>query len=80
MVDFTSRLKNLAAKCQFRDDAEVVDRVLDQLIWGTRNADAEKFVIGREKSLTLAVAIEIARSHQAANKRMKTLAGSGKSH
>ena len=26
------RLKNLAAKCQFRDNAEVEDRVLDQLI------------------------------------------------
>ena len=37
--DFISRLKNLAAKCQFRDDAEVEDRVLDQLIWGSRNPD-----------------------------------------
>jgi len=32
--DFISRLKNLAAKCQFRDNAEAQDRVLDQLIWG----------------------------------------------
>ena len=27
MDDFISRLKNLAAKCQFRDNAEVEDRV-----------------------------------------------------
>ena len=31
--DFISRLKNVATKCQFRDNAEVKDRVLDQLIW-----------------------------------------------
>ena len=30
--DFISRLKNLAAKCQFRNSTEVEDRVLDQLI------------------------------------------------
>jgi len=37
--DFISRLKDLAAKCQFRDNSEVEDRVLDQLIWGSRNPD-----------------------------------------
>ena len=78
--DFISRLKNLAAKCQFRDNAEVEDRVLDQLIWGSRNPDVQKSLISRDKSLTLAAAIEIARSHEATSKHMKTLAGSSKSH
>ena len=63
--NFISRLKNLAAKCQFRDKAEVEDRVLDQLIWGSSNADIHKSLISRDKSLTLAAAIEIARSHEA---------------
>ena len=78
--DFISRLKNLAAKCQFHDSTEVEDRVLDQLIWGSKNPDVQKSLIGRDKSLTLAGAIEIARSHEATSKHMKTLAGSSKSH
>ena len=78
--DFISRLKNLAAKCQFRDSTEVEDRVLDQLIWGSKNPDVQKSLIGRDKSLTLAGAIEIARSHEATSKHMKTLAGSSESH
>ena len=78
--DFISRLKNLGAKCQFRDSTEVEDRVLDQLIWGSKNPDVQKSLIGRDKSLTLAGAIEIARSHEATSKHMKTLAGSSESH
>ena len=80
MDDFIARLKNPAAKCEFRDNAEVEDRVLDQLIWGSSNADVQKSLISRDKSLTLGVAIEIARSHEATSKPMKTLAGSSKSH
>ena len=78
--DFISRLKNLAAKCQFRDNAEVEDRVLDQLIWGSSNADVQKSLISRDESLTLAVAIEIARSHEATSKHLKTVPGGSKSH
>ena len=78
--DFTSRLKNLAAKCQLRDSTKVEDRVLDQLIWGSKNLDVQKSLIGRDKSLTLAGAIEIARSQEATSKHMKTLAGSSESH
>ena len=78
--DFISRLKNLATKCQFHDSTEVEDRVLDQLIWGSKNPDVQKSLIGRDKSLTLAGAIEIARSHEATSKHMKTLAVSSESH
>ena len=45
--DFISRVKNLAAKCQFRDNAEVEDRVLDQLIWGSNNSHIQKSLISR---------------------------------
>ena len=38
--NFISRIKNLAAKCQFRDTAKVEDRVLDQLIETLRIAFA----------------------------------------
>ena len=63
--DFFSRLKNLAAKCQFCENAEIEDRVVDQLIWGSRNPDVQESLISGDKSLTLAAAIEIARNHEA---------------
>ena len=63
--DFVSRIKNLAAKCQFRDDIEVV--------WGSKKPDVQKSLITRDKTLTLAAAIEIARSHEATSKHMNTL-------
>ncbi|CAH3166118.1 unnamed protein product [Pocillopora meandrina] len=50
---FISRLNILAAKCQFRANIEVEDRVLDQLIWLSRNPDIKKSLINRDKSLTL---------------------------
>ena len=71
--DFISRLKNLAVKCQFRDNVEFEDRVLDQLIWGSKNRDVQKALITRDKTLTLAAAIEIARSHEATSKHMRAL-------
>ena len=61
MGDFISRLKNLAAKCQFRD-----------------NAECQKVSHKLRQILTLAAAIEIARSHEATSKHMKTLAGNSR--
>ena len=78
--NFISRIKNLAAKCQFRDNIEVEDRVLDQLIWGSRNPDVQKALISRDKTLTLAAAVDIARSHEARNKHMRTLVEYSKSY
>ena len=63
-----------------QEQSEVEDRVLYQLIWGSKNPDVQKSLIGRDKSLTLVGAIEIARSHEATSKHMKTLAGSSESH
>ena len=80
MDNFISKLKILTAKCQFHDNAAVKDRVLDHLIWGSRNPDIQKSLISQDKSLTCAAAIEIARSYKATSKHMKKLAGSSKSY
>ena len=53
---------------------------MDQLIWGSSNSDIQKSLISRDKSLTLAVAIEIARGHKVASKHVKTLALGSKIH
>ena len=54
----------LSAKCQFRDNAEVEDRVLDQLIWGSRNPDIQKSLISRDKSLQLLLRLQEAMKRQ----------------
>ena len=78
--DFISRIKNLAVKCKFRDNIEVEDRALDQLIWGSKNPDVQKSLITRDKTLTLVAAVEIARSHEATRKHMNTLTEHSKSY
>ena len=84
MDDFISRLKIKQQNVNFATTPQmgykVEDRVLDQLIWESRNSDIQKSLISRDKSLALAAAIEIARSHKATSKHMKTLAGSSKSY
>ena len=71
--DFISRIKNLAVKCQFRDNAEVEDRVLDQLIWGAKKPWCSKSSYYTRQNTNLAAAIEIARSHEATSKHMRAL-------
>ena len=51
--------KNLAAKCQFCHNTKVEDRVLNQLIWGSRNPDVQNSLISQDKSLTLAAAMRL---------------------
>ena len=71
--NFISRIKNLAAKCQFRDNIEVEDRGLDQLIWESRNPVVQKALVSLDKTPTLAAAVDIARSHEATNKHTRTV-------
>ena len=47
--DFISRIKNLAVKCQFRDNAEVEDRGLDQLIWVQKTLMFKKLLLHETK-------------------------------
>ena len=40
--DFTARCKIQAFKCSFRDDDEISDRVIEQIIDGTRHTEVQK--------------------------------------
>ena len=51
--DFVTKLKSIAAKCKFRDDKEMQDRIVDQLIWGSAHKDVQKVLIGRDETLSL---------------------------
>ena len=71
--NFVAKIKNIAAKCKFRDSKEVEDRILDQLIWGSNNPEVQKSLIGRDEKLSLNNAIDIARSNEATKRQMNSL-------
>ena len=72
--DFVSRLKLQAYKCDFRDDQELKDRILDQLIAGTSHTELQKKLLSKPKSLTLDQAIEQGSSYEASVTHMEELA------
>ena len=71
--DFVTKLKSIAAKCKFRDDKEMQDRIIDQLIWGSAYKDVHKVLIGRDETLSLDDVIDVARSHEATTNQLKSL-------
>ena len=72
--DFISRLKLQAYICAFRDDNELHERVIEQFIAGTRHTELQKELLGKDISLTLEKAIEIARTFEAWQSHMAQLA------
>lgn len=70
---YVSRVKLQAFKCKFRDEVEIQERVIEQLILGTRHPELQKDLLGKDKTLTLDQAIDIARSYEASIEHMKQL-------
>ncbi|KAI8490629.1 hypothetical protein Bbelb_318970 [Branchiostoma belcheri] len=70
--DYVARLKNVAKKCKFKDDAETKDRLVDQLIWGCIHKKVQKTLVGKP-DLTLKDAMDTARAFEAAQKQMSSL-------
>ena len=71
--NFVAKIKNIAAKCKFRDSKEVEDRILDQLIWGSNNPEVQKSLIGQDEKLSLNDAMDIVRSNEATKRQMNSL-------
>ena len=72
--EFLSRLKLHAKKCEFKDDKEFQDRVIEQFIAGVKYTDLQKELLGKDKSLTLQQTLEIGRTHEASINHMRQLA------
>lgn len=71
---FVSRLKLQAYKCSLRDDKEFEDRVIEQLIARTYHNELQKQLMAMDKSLNLAKAVELGKTHEATLLHMKELA------
>ena len=72
--DFTARCKIQAFKCSFRGDDEISNRVIEQIIDGTRHMEVQKELLGKPKTLTLEQALDEGRKHEASVSHMKQLA------
>jgi len=70
---FISRCRLQAKKCEFRDDNESQDRILEQLISGIRYPDVQKQLLNvcQDKAYTLDKAINLARNHEATMIQMR---------
>ena len=62
--DFITRCRNQAAKCKFRDATEVADRLIEQIIKGTKHKRIQEKLL-QDESLSLDKAIDIARTYEA---------------
>ena len=51
--DFIMRCRLQAQKCKFRDEDEKSERVIDQIILGTKLPDLQKELLGKKGDLTL---------------------------
>ncbi len=61
---FINRLRLHARKCKFKDVAEIEERVIEQLIAGTKYKEVQRKLISKE-TLTLDEAVKIARNYEA---------------
>ena len=71
--DFIMRCRLQAQKCKFRDEDEKSERVIDQIILGTKLPDLQKELLGKKGDLTLNDTIELCKNHAASEQHMREL-------
>lgn len=69
---FLARCRIQAQKCQF-SEAEIEDRLIEQLIIGTREPKVEEALLGKYDKLKLDKAMDVARKREATVNDMKSL-------
>ncbi len=75
--DFLSRLKPHSQKCEFKDDAEFQDQVIEQFIAGVNYmyTEVQKDLLGKtDKTLTIQQTLDLGRTHEASINHMHHLA------
>ena len=63
--DFMTRCRNQATKCKFRDDTDVGERLIEQLIIGTKHKKVQERLLSKGEYLTLDEAMDICRTYEA---------------
>ena len=73
--DFLTHCRNQATKCRFRDKAESDERLIEQLIVGSKHKKVQERLLKKGEELTLDEAIDIARMYEATVSQMEQLEG-----
>ncbi|XP_048257540.1 uncharacterized protein K02A2.6-like [Haliotis rufescens] len=72
--NYMTRCKLQAFKCRF-GEAELKERLIEQLIIGTRIPELQKELLGKDEQMSLDQAMDIARVHEASINNMAQLQG-----
>ena len=70
-----TRCKLQVKKCKFQDNTNIEERLIEQLILGTRHKKVQEKLLGKDGDLRLDEALDIARTCEATMVRMEQLLG-----
>ena len=73
--DFMTRCRNQATKYKFRDATETEERLIEQLIIGTKQKKVQERLLEKGEKLKLDIATDIARTNEATISHMERLTG-----
>ena len=71
--DFLARCRLKARKCKFRDEQELEERIIDQLIVGTRLPELRKQLLSKNETMTIEEVLNMCRSYEASIEYMKKM-------
>ena len=72
--DFVAKCKLQAKKCKFRDNQETEERLIEQVITGTRHPELQKRLLSKGIELTLQEALNSGRTYEASLNNKKQIA------
>ncbi|GAB1602684.1 hypothetical protein Ahia01_000548300 [Argonauta hians] len=72
--DFMARCKLQAKKCRFKDSEELEERLIEQMISGTKYPELQKLLLSKGMDLTLQEALNSGRTHEASLNHMRQMA------
>ena len=72
---YMTRCKLQAKKCKFQDNTDIEERLIEQLIIGTRHRKVQEKLLGKDGDLKLDDALDIARTCEATMVHMEQLLG-----
>ena len=75
--DFMSRCRTQVQKCKFSEQSEINDRLIEQLILGTRHKKVQEVLLSKDEKLSLDTALDIARTQEATEADMRSLRNHG---
>ena len=71
--DFLARCRRKALKCKFTDEQELEERIIDQLIVGTRFTELQKQLLSKNETMTIEEVLNMCRSYGASIEYMKKM-------